>query len=63
MSYKELYTKSVYVAVGSKEMGLNSGDFVATVSRNSQELFPTVLGCVMAGAVLVPSLAELNASQ
>lgn len=58
MSFRELLVQTVLAAEGWKSMGLGKGDVLALVSRNQHEVFPAVLGAMVAGitvACAVPS--------
>lgn len=52
-TYGEIFERAAKTAAYLKENGIGKGDPVAIISCNSLDYVETVLGCVMAGAVVV----------
>lgn len=52
-TYQELWDRACRIAGYIRSMGLGSGDPIAIISRNHVDYVETVLGCVLAGAIVV----------
>lgn len=52
-TYRQLWDRACRIGGYIRSMGLGSGDPVAIISRNHVDYVETVLGCVMAGAIVV----------
>jgi acetyl-CoA synthetase len=59
-TYAEMAERSRQVAGWLAEAGLNPGDRVLIVLGNQVELWETMLGCIRAGAVMIPATTLLT---
>lgn len=63
LTYRELHAQSERQAAALEALGLQPGDRVATITRNSPEQLALLFACAAAGAVLVPLNRRLSAPE
>lgn len=58
---QNLKLSSIRVAQNLKKLGINSDDVVGIIARNSEQVYPVVVGCILKGAIINPLHGTFNA--